>query len=285
MVLEGHVLDVDVEHRVPVVLHELEVDGVAEDEGGLGLAVNGAHLPGDVGEVEVLHGVDDRALHLHRAVVGVEHGVRVLLLHRDDEVVVAALVPDTLGPEDDGVRDVVEEEEGRVLLLRHLAHVHLGHVVLLLVLDLGQLVLVHVAHAQRPGRLDLRHEVGVVVGHHLHVQVQLQQLVQSRAPSQHSSLLADGVLGISLDEHGSLLVELVDSSEEPGGLSAVEELPVEAAVHEGEGLSSSRLLGDDVLILVLAPVVLDSVGHVQASVGAHLGVAEGVEQVEGARVP
>mmetsp|Transcript_12357 Transcript_12357/g.19193 ORF Transcript_12357/g.19193 Transcript_12357/m.19193 type:complete len:283 (-) Transcript_12357:1889-2737(-) len=173
MVLEGDILYVHIEHFVPVFLDKRKVHRMRELHSSGRVPGDLGDLPGDVGEVEVLHGVDDVAGHLHRAVVRVLDGVRVLFLDHNLEVVVAALIPNTIRSENQSVRVVVEVQEGRVRLVGHLGNVHLRHVVAFLVFEARQLVLVDVVHAQSPCGLDLFYEVRISVVHYFNVEVEL----------------------------------------------------------------------------------------------------------------
>jgi len=179
VVLEGHILDVNVEQVVPVLLDVVKVDGVAEDNGRLGVSVDLGHGPGDVSEVKVLHWINDISIDLNSAVVWVGHGVGVGLLNSDNEVIVSSLVPNRLWSEDKGLGVVVEEKEWWVLLVGHFAHEHLGDIVTLFILNFWELILVNVADVDSPGSLDLLNEVGVVVSDDFNVEIQLNELVQS----------------------------------------------------------------------------------------------------------
>lgn len=96
---ESDVLDVNIEESVPVLLDESQVDWVAEDDCASRVPRNWRDLEGDVGELEALEPVWLSSVDFDGTVVRVEHGVRVLFLYNNLEVVRESTVPDAVGPE------------------------------------------------------------------------------------------------------------------------------------------------------------------------------------------
>lgn len=166
-----------VEQVVPVLCHEGQINFVRPNERSISLSIQRSHLEVDVSKIEVVFWIDDITHDLDSAVVRIEHGVRVLLLHDDLEVVGSALVPNTVRGEDQLLGGVLVSKEWWVFLVLHLGNIELWLIVFFLINQLWKLIVEVPSNFQLKTGLNLSLEVWIGVLFDVDAEIQLGELV------------------------------------------------------------------------------------------------------------
>lgn len=104
----GHILDINIEHQVEVLLDECKINWVRPDDRRGTVLGDWIDSVSQICEVQISQRINLLTIDLNSTVVRIGVHIRVLLLHDNSKLIGISLIPNRIGSERQGVGDVIE---------------------------------------------------------------------------------------------------------------------------------------------------------------------------------